>query len=195
MRYLTLLLLPLLLAGCSKAPQSADAADAPSKELPKLFPAPQFTLTNELGQPFGSDNLKGKVWIATLFFTSCPGPCPMMTAKLRHIQEAVKSPNVCMVSISVDPEHDTPAKMKEYADNVDADTKRWFFLTGGLVDTEKVATGLNLGYTAAEPGKPLTHSTLFLLFDQSGQCRGIYHTDDEGDMSKIAEDAKTLADG
>ena len=188
---LSLLLVALAVSGCSKT----EAANDGPQGLPKLFAAPAFTLTDENNQPFGTEQLKGKVWIATLFYTTCPGPCPMMSARLRRIQEAVQNPDVLQVSVSVDPEHDSPAAMKNYAERLNADTRRWYFLTGGLAETQKVADGLRLGYSPVAPGQPLMHATIFLLFDRDLQCRGIYHTEDESEMRKIAEDAKTLAAG
>ncbi|MGN6626892.1 MAG: SCO family protein, partial [Tepidisphaeraceae bacterium] len=103
------------------ASTSASASPAPADGLDTLFSIAPFTLTDQDNQPFGTEQLKGKTWIASLFFTTCPGPCPMMQGRLNAIEDAVQNPNVLIVSVSVDPEHDTPEKMKAYAKRMGVD--------------------------------------------------------------------------
>lgn len=186
-----LLLAGLVLLGCNRpADEQAEAENAP------LFAAPTFTLTDQDNQPFGSEKLKGNVWIATLFYTTCPGPCPMMSGRLRKIQKAVPDRNVMMVSFSIDPDHDTPAKLKDYANNMTADPTRWFFLTGTPEQMKTVADGLKLGYEPKaenDVNNEIVHSTKFLLVDKAGQVRGVYSTADDESMKKLEEDAKKLA--
>lgn len=177
-----LIVLPLLAIACEKP-----------DELEVKFAAPTFTLTNQNNEPFGSEQLKGKTWIATLFFTSCPGPCPMMVNRLRAIQDAVKDPELRIVSISCDPANDTPDKLKEYAGMRGADPQRWFFLTGTPDAVRKVASSFYLDFTPATATEPVQHSTQFLLIDKKGQVRGIYHHDDEESMKKLSADAAKLA--
>ncbi|HEX8323835.1 MAG TPA: SCO family protein [Tepidisphaeraceae bacterium] len=185
------LLAGLFALGCYRMPdETAEANDAP------LFPAPTFGLIDQDGQPFSSEKLKGKTWIATLFYTTCPGPCPMMSGRLRKIQTAVADPNVVLVSFSIDPEKDTPAALKDYATNMTADPTRWFFLTGTPEDVQKVADGLKLGYesrSANTLNNELVHSTKFLLVDKAGQVRGQYSTANDESMKKLEADAKRLA--
>src|SRR4051812_15425954 len=108
------------------------SSDAPTAEggLDVLFDAPKFKLTDQDGKPFDSEQLKGQVWVAALIFTNCPGVCPSMTEKMKKLQEAVPSKNVQLVSFTVDPERDTPAVLKQYAQRFNADESRWHFLTG-----------------------------------------------------------------
>ncbi|MDB5327294.1 MAG: electron transport protein SCO1/SenC [Phycisphaerales bacterium] len=192
LRPAALLIAGALALGCYKMPDEAVEND----EGP-LFPAPTFNLTDQDNHTFSSEKLKGKTWIATLFYTSCPGPCPLMSGRLRKIQKAVPDPNVVMVSFSIDPEHDTPAKLKDYATNMTADPARWFFLTGSPADMEKLAAGLKLGYESpkenADNGAQIVHSTKFLLVDKTGQVRGVYSTADDESMKKLETDAKKLA--
>lgn len=183
-----LLLTGLIAGGCSrKHDETAENPDAP------LWPAPTFSLVNQDDQPFSSEQLKGKAWIATLFFTTCPGPCPMMSNRLRKIQKSVDDPNVMLVSLSVDPEHDTPEKLKDYSRNMTADPARWVFLTGKPEDVQKTADGLKLGFQPAAGEEAITHSTKFLLVDKAGQVRGVYATDDDASMLQLEKDAKKLA--
>ena len=191
-RSAALLLVGALALGCYKQPDEAVENDEGL-----LFTAPTFNLTDQDNHPFSSEKLKGKTWIATLFYTSCPGPCPMMSGRLRKIQKAVPDPNVVMVSFSIDPDHDTPEKLKDYANNMTADPARWFFLTGTPADMQKLADGLKLGYESptenAANGAQIVHSTKFLLVDKTGQVRGVYSTADDESMKKLETDAKKLA--
>lgn len=180
-----------LALSCYKMPD-----DAVENDEPPLFTAPTFKLIDQDNQPFTSDRLKGKTWIATLFYTTCPGPCPMMSGRLRKIQTAVADPDVVLVSFSIDPDKDTPAALKDYANNMSADPKRWFFLTGSPADIQKTADGLKLGYesrSANTLNNELVHSTKFLLVDKHGKVRGQYSTADDASMKKLEADARRLA--
>ncbi len=174
-----------LIAGCS--PPAEERADA-------QFTVAPFTLTNQDNQPFGTEQLKGKTWIACLFFSECSGPCPMMTARLRDIQKAVDDPNVILVSVSCDPAKDTPDTLKQYAKKAGAKDGRWYFLTGTPEQVKQVANDrLKLGFDPATPTQPIMHATKFLLIDGSAGVRGIYDTEDDASMTKLKADAKKLA--
>src|SRR5665213_2599477 len=87
---------------------------APSLEV--LGDIPQFELVAQNGQPFHSQVLAGKIWVADFIYTTCPGPCPRMTSQMREVQDAVlKIPNVRLVSFTVDPANDTPPVLVAYA--------------------------------------------------------------------------------
>ncbi len=173
--------------GCDKP------AEPEAEPLPALWAAPTFELTNQDGKPFGSKDLAGKTWIATLFFTTCPGPCPMMAGRLREIQEAVQDPNVLIVSISCDPENDTVAKLKDYAEVNQADPTKWCFLTGPYDQVKAAADTLKLGFDRATATEPISHSTKFLLIDKTGTVRGVYTHDDPESMKQLKLDAPKLA--
>src|SRR4051794_7218475 len=81
------------------------------------FPAPTFSLIDQNGKSFGSEQLKGKPYVAAFIFTHCAGACPMMTQKMAKLQKAVPDPDVQLVSFTVDPERDTPEVLKTYAKN------------------------------------------------------------------------------
>jgi len=161
---------------------------------PILGGLPAFTLTDQRGQPFGSRELAGKVWVADFIFTHCPGACPKMTMRMAALQRAVPDPDVHFVSFSVDPERDTPAVLKQYAQGFDADPKRWHFLTGRKDDVFQAARGMKL---TAEPagvlGPEIAHAEKFLLVDGQGRVRGAYDSKDEDDMKRLAADAASLA--
>ena len=91
---------------------------------------PEFTLTNQDGRTFGSADLRGKIWIADFIYTTCPGPCPMISNRMSELQEPLKNTDVHLVSFSVDPEKDTPNVLQTYAEKLGAEDGRWDFLTG-----------------------------------------------------------------
>src|SRR3990172_2755862 len=83
--------------------------------LPVYGSIPDLKLVESSGEPFSISDLKGKVWVASLFFTHCAASCPMMASQLAKFQESVDNPDIVLVSISVDPERDTPERLREYA--------------------------------------------------------------------------------
>ena len=106
------------------------AACTKREPLPRYWAIPQFTLTDRDGKLFDSASLKGKVWVSDFFFASCPGACPMLSAKLSALhQEFAGEDGLRFVSITTDPAHDTPAVLQDYSARFKADG-RWIFLTG-----------------------------------------------------------------
>jgi protein SCO1/2 len=167
----------LLAAGCAR-----EAA------LPVLGQVPDFSLTAQTGQTFQASRLLGHVWIADFIYTNCPGPCPMMTQRLKHVQQATPS-SIRMVSFTVDPARDTPAALAAYAHRFGADTQRWTFLTGdpktlNMLDRDAFKLG-TLNPT-------LDHSTRFVLIDGQGRIRGYYSLGLENMVDRIAHDAHQL---
>ena len=173
----------------------ATLAGAPAGgQPPVLFDAPEFALTDQEGKPFKRDDLRGKTWVADFVFTHCPGACPKMTMRMAGLQKAVPDPDVHFVSFSVDPERDTPAVLKQYAQNYDADPKRWHFITGEKAAMFETARGMKV---TAEPagvlGPEIAHAEKFLLVDGEGRVRGAYDSKDDDDMKRLAADAAALA--
>ena len=169
--------------------------DAPVEQgLPVLFDTPGFRMTDQDAKPFDSDALKGKVWVAAFVFTNCPGVCPMMTQKMAKLQAAVPSPDVKLVSISVDPERDTPEVLKQYAKRFKADESRWHFLTGDKSAMLETAKGMKLSVVPAEGDRELSHAENFLLVDREGRVRGIYDSKDDDRLKQLAHDAEALAE-
>ena len=102
-----------------------------SAELRKIAIVPPFALTERSGKTITNHDLAGKIWVADFIYTTCPGPCPLITASMAKIQEAVAhDPQVQLVTFTVDPQTDTPAVLAKYADQFGADPNRWWFLTG-----------------------------------------------------------------
>ncbi|MFO0755477.1 MAG: SCO family protein [Byssovorax sp.] len=164
------------------------------------IPLPAFTLTSERGTPFGTADLRGKVWVADFVFTSCPTVCPKLTARMAEIQRRSRHLGDAfhLVTISVDPENDTPEKLAAYAKVNKADPLRWTFLTGSLDAIEgTVVKGFKMamGKEETAPGSGLFsifHGERLVLVDQDGNLRGYYEADDEG-IAKLLRDAGIVA--
>ncbi len=168
--------------------------EADAHRLDPLFDAPAFTLTDQDGKRFGSTQLAEKVWVADFIFTSCTGLCPMMTEQMREFQNKTTGSPVQMVSFSVDPEHDTPAALKAYAEVNKSDLTRWHFLTGAKEAIWNISNAMKLA-VGPEDDHQVMHSSHFLLVDGSGHVRGIYDYKDPGYMDKLVADANTLTHG
>jgi len=153
--------------------------------LEVLFPVPDFTLTNQAGRPFGLADLRGKVWLAEIIFTKCGGPCPRMTGRMAQLQSAIPaSQPVHFVTLTTDPEYDTPAVLEAYGRRFKAEPDRWHFLTGTKAQIASVAVrGLKLTALEKEadqmenPDDLFIHSTLFILVDKRGQARAVIETE------------------
>ncbi len=156
---------------------AASIACSRQEPLPSYSEVPDFSLTSERGETVTLDDLAGHIWVADFIFTNCRGPCPLMTshmAKLQHALDAEGLP-VKLVSVTVDPERDTPAVLKDYAERFGADLSRWSFLTG---DKQAIHNLIGHGFKLAstdgsvregEPGAAIvTHSVRFVLVDGAG---------------------------
>lgn len=164
----------------------AVTADPPPEPPRVYYDVPAFSLTDQFGQAFGSKDLEGRIWIANFIFTHCPTRCRDLTESMKQLQKRLKYMRdaVWLVSFSVDPEHDTPERLREYARANDVSQARWRFLTGDLGEVKTaVVSGFKL---PMDPGEPLdadsglldiTHGTRFVLVDQEGRIRGYYETD------------------
>jgi protein SCO1/2 len=151
---------------------------------------PQFQLTAQTGEAFDSKALDGHVWVADFIYTTCTGPCPMMTTKMRQLQTSTAEiPNVLLVSFTVDPVHDTPAVLAEYAKNFKQDPSRWFFLTGEVDKLNDL--GIH-GFHLNSVDGSLTHSTRFVLVDRQRHIRGYYTSDEGAFMPKLLHDVRQL---
>jgi protein SCO1/2 len=169
----------LLLVGCAQV-----------KPLQILGEVPQFQLTAQTDQPFDSHTLDGHIWVADFIYTTCDGPCPMMSHQMRGIQNSTGgSPDVKLVSFTVDPAHDTPPVLAKYATHFKADPARWYFLTGEM---ERLN---DLGVRAFKLNNVdggMSHSTRFVLVDGKRRIRGYYLSSDDGFPRKLLHDIRQL---
>lgn len=164
------------------------------QELPRYWALPDFTLTERSGRTVTLSDLRGKVWVADFIYTTCPGPCPLLSGSFSSLQKEVAfAPDVRLVSISTDPGHDTPEVLAAYARRFQAGD-RWLFLTG---DKTQIYTLANQGFrlSVAEDrsaSEPITHSTKFALVDRQGFVRAFYDGTGAESNRKLVEDIRKL---
>ena len=152
------------------------------RQLPVIGDVGSFQLTNQFGKVVTEAGLAGKVWVADIIFTRCPGPCAKMTRRMAEIQKLLpKDKDVRLVSLTTDPAFDTPEILKRYGDRFGADHDQWLFLTGTTNQIRKLAVG-GLKLTAEElppeeresPADLFLHSTIFVIVDRQGKLRGVF---------------------
>jgi protein SCO1/2 len=163
------------------------------------FEVPHFSFTDQDGNIVSSETTKDKILVVDFFFTSCKSICPIMTTRMAGLQvniplhdEAYK--DVLFLSHTVDPEHDTPEVLKEYAREHKADTARWKFLTG---DASAIYRLGNTGYLVSAMEDTLdperfVHSPNFVLVDKQRHIRGFYDGTTPGGVKDLVNDIKLL---
>lgn len=164
----------------------------PASAVTKLppGPVPDFTLTESHGQPLTRADLLGKIWVANLMFTSCPSTCPTLSATMSKVDRLLgPRADVRLVSITITPEYDQPAVLREYAKGFNASDK-WLFLTGERAQIVKLA---NEGFwmSAGTPGT-VTHSDNFVLVDREGKVRGFFDGTKIENAEKVAAEVVRL---
>jgi cytochrome oxidase Cu insertion factor (SCO1/SenC/PrrC family) len=158
----------------------------PEKPLERYRALPEFALTNQDGERVTLDNLKGKVWLADFVYTTCPGPCPIISAHMARLQRTLPD-GARLVSFSTDPDNDTPTVLKAYSRKFGGGD-RWTFLTG---PKDQIYDLIEHGFMlpiAAPTGAQIIHSTRIILVDKTGAVRGFY------DGTTFDPDVRILAD-
>ena len=149
---------------------------AQEQRLPTIGAAPDFTLTSQDGAEVTLRALRGKVVAVAFIYTSCPDVCPLLTDKMARVQDALGpdfGTRVAFLSITVDPAHDTPEVLKEYALALDADLAGWSFLTGAPAAVRDVAHRYGVAVTPAVD-RQVDHTLLTTLVDRGGTMRVQY---------------------
>jgi protein SCO1 len=174
----------------------------PLDQLPVITPGlPSFILTNQLGALVAPATLSNQVAVVDVIFTRCAGPCPEMTRRMSELQRGIPADlPVKLVSLTTDPEYDSPEILKRYAARYNADANRWWFLTGTKSNVAVVARhGLKL---VAEETKPedrvsdadlFVHSTVFVLIDKKGRLRGSIESTDPNFTARVLQAVRKLA--
>ncbi len=198
---LALVILGLVAATVRQSWKSAGAA-RPPVTLDRFSTVMPFALTERSGANFSSDaELRGRIWLADFVFTTCPGPCPQMTARMAELQTEIKRTkgDVRLVTFTVWPEYDTPERLTAYANKFQADPVMWSFLTGQRSVIYGVAIkGFQLGVGDKDSaGKPMAegefiHDTRIALVDRKGVVRGYYDGAAPETVQKILTDLGSL---
>ena len=152
-------------------------------DLPDYGRMPAFRLTESDGRLVTDTAMKGSLWITDFIFTSCPNQCPLMTAKFALLQKTLPA-GIRLASFSVDPEHDTPEKLRAYAETHRTDKEKWFFLTGDKQEINKILSALHLG----NGEDPNMHSLRFVLLGPDLQILGYYNSEDSEALGQLKND-------
>jgi len=156
--------------------------------LPVISAVAPFTLTSQASQPVTLADFTNHVWLADIIFTRCAGPCPRLTQQLRQVQDLLpKDSGAKLVTLTTDPEFDTPAVLKKYGERFGADFNRWTFLTGTKSEIAAVAANslkLSTQPVRLEEQKDAAdlfiHTTIFVIVDKHAQLRGFFETGGDG---------------
>ncbi len=191
---LALVLIPLVTAGALFWLRQLEVNRLSNRLLPSYGTVPNFELVNQDSQPFGSPQLAGRIWIADFIFTSCPGPCPIISTRMSELQKPLAQSDVHLVSFSVDPEKDTPEVLRTYADKLRITPLRWDFLTGASAKIASLSRdGFKLALSdASEENSGPVHSTRFVLVDRRGTIRGYYDALAPDAVTKLLADTNHL---
>ena len=166
---------------------------------------PAFTLTDQTGKPFGSRELAGRIWVADFIFTSCQGACPLLSERMREVGKRARhlGPDFHLVSISVDPERDTPDRLAAYAARYGANPISWSFLTGPEAAIQAtVVEGFKVGAGKERAGGAdggagfweIFHGEKLVLVDRAMRIRGYFAATPEG-LDKLMEAVGRVANG
>jgi len=173
---------------------SAGSGSVSEKDT-EYVPAPkeltEFEFDDQLGKPFNSKQLEGKVWMASFFFSTCPGICVSQNAKIAEIHRRFLDQDVTILSISVQPEVDLSHVLLLYAKRFEADNDKWKFLTG-----KDVGYIRQVGAEFFElPAADTSHTSHVALFDQNGKMHGKYKVTDPREQTKLILKTEELLKG
>lgn len=158
--------------------------------LPVISQLKDFELIDSTNRSFNSSQLKGKVWVAQFFFTTCGGICPMITKKMGDLYRSYKlDKRVEFVSITVNPDNDNPEVLTRYLKQHDADPQQWHFLTGPRTAIQDLSAQ---NFKVGSVEEPVFHSGHFILIDQHGWIRGYYDGTDEEGTKRLFKDIAVL---
>lgn len=147
------------------------------------------TFTDSQDKPFKLDSLKGDVWLASFFFTSCPGPCAQMNRSIAGLQREYPNKDLKFVSMTCDPANDTPKRLAEYAKTFGAEPKRWFFLTAPFETVQHVGQDVFKVRVGAQ-----MHTERVMLVDRDMKVRGMYLLNEPAQVIALHKKLKSLLD-
>lgn len=199
-----------LVATVAVAGLLAVCGDGPERELPVLWPAPDFALVDQRGDSLRAADLRGDVWVASFVFTSCTGVCPLITASVADLRDSLAADGllggrVRLVSFSVDPARDTPTVLRDYAERFGAGPpSQWAFLTG--TPPERVRSMIQEGFKLTAVAMPagladtlagyqVSHSPRLVVVDPGGRVRGTYPATEPAAVDTLLADVRRLATG
>ena len=190
----TLIAIPIITLAFLLWLQRLEVTANRQRTVPSYGAVPDFVLVNQDGQNFGSAQLRGKIWIADFIYTTCPGPCPMISSRMSEMQKPLEKTDVHLISFTVDPAKDTPQVLRGYAEKLQAELGRWDFLTGSqstIYNLSRNGFKLAVSDGSDEKGIPV-HSTRMILVDRHGDIRGYYDAVEADAVTKLVADTTHL---
>ena len=165
--------------------------ESPRSNLPVLGHVQDFVLKDSTGREFNSGQLKGKVWIASFFFTTCGDICPLISKNMASLSRTFERVDgITLVSITVNPEQDSPEALALYAKEFKGNKRNWCFLTG----SRKAITGIVVeSFKVGDIQEPIFHSAFLPLVDSNGFIRGYYDGTKQKEINRLFRDAAHLA--
>lgn len=164
--------------------------------LPQMGSAQDFTLTDQNGARVALSDYRGKIVLVNFMFTKCPDYCPTLTSVLANVQaeliEDGLGDDVHFLSVTVDPENDTPELLQRFADAMYVDADGWNFLTGEANAIDKVASAYGV-FFARLPSGGVEHNLLTTVIDMNGQKR-VQYVGERFDPDELLSDIRKLAD-
>ncbi|MCY0975793.1 SCO family protein [Chryseobacterium wangxinyae] len=143
-----------------------------------VMKVPDFELTDQNGKKITNKDMLEKVYLVEFFFSKCPTICPVMNSNMKVIEKEIDRPEFGILSISIDPENDTPETLKQHADKIGVKSLNWHFLTGDRDYIGKLADQFNIYVGDKEDeSESLNHSGMIALVDQEGNIRCRYNKD------------------
>jgi protein SCO1/2 len=162
---------------------------------------PPFKLIDQDGKTIDQSVVKGKIYVASFFFTRCGTVCPKISSQLTRVQDIFRDkPEIVFLSHSVDPEHDRPTQLKAYAQKYDAIPGKWYFLTGTKAEIYDLALHgyylpvVDAGVKEGKPDETFIHSEKLVLVDKDGIVRGFYDGTDKVDVDRLVLEIRVLLD-
>jgi protein SCO1/2 len=164
--------------------------------IDSIYPTiPDFEFTNQEGITVNQKTIDGKIYVADFFFVTCPTICPRMKKNLLDVYAKYKtSPDFLILSHTIDPEHDSMAVLKDYAERLGADAKQWHFLRGDRETTYELAEHGYYSTAMADSTEPggFVHSGGLILVDKQKRIRGIYDGTSANETKVLIQDIETL---
>jgi protein SCO1/2 len=158
--------------------------------LPLFGELPEFQFTDHNEASFGKSNLIGKISVVDFIFTRCKGPCPVMAVNMGQLYREYETDNrIQFISISVEPSHDTPEVLTQYANAQAVNDARWKFLNAPISQVVELSEH---GFKLAADDLPGGHSTRFVLLDTLAQIRGYYSGTDTASVAMLMADISKL---
>lgn len=166
-------------------------------KLPVQSSVRPFSFTNQDGRRISQDDLFGKVYLTEFFFTTCKSICPIMNKNMKDVYDKYKGEsNFIILSHTCDPENDSVARLKQYADSLQVDTKKWWFVTGRK---DSLYTAARISYLLDDPQNNVKdikdqflHTQFFALVDKSGKVRKIYDGLKKEELAELETDLPNL---